>query len=105
MSVGKSASQAGHAYLGAFLVAQQSRPEIAADYASQSPGTKVCLQATGQELFKAKLRAEAAGLPVFLVIDSGCENFFNGEPTPTALGIGPVTEDEFPKALRRYHLL
>jgi peptidyl-tRNA hydrolase len=105
MSPGKSASQAGHAYLGAFLLAQQSRPEMAGVYASDSPGTKVCLQATGPELFKAKLRAEMAGLPVFLVIDSGCPNFFGGEPTPTALGVGPVEEGELPNPLRRLKLL
>ena len=105
MSPGKCASQAGHAYLGAFLTAQQSHPKLAEIYASASPGTKICLQATGPELFQAKLRAEAEGLPVYLTIDSGCPNFFNGEPTPTALGIGPVDGSKLPKLLRRLKLL
>ena len=105
MTPGKSAAQAGHAYLGAFIEASKHTPEVAAAYAADPPGTKVALQATGPELFRAKFRAEAAGLPVFLVIDSGCPNFFNGEPTPTALGIGPVGEDELPKPLRRLKLL
>jgi peptidyl-tRNA hydrolase len=105
MSPGKITSQAGHAYLGAFLEAQVKRPFIAEQYAAESPGTKVCLRASGQQLFRAKQLLEEAGLPCYLVIDSGCANFFNGEPTPTALGFGPATEDELPKYIQRLQLL
>lgn len=105
MSTGKSISQAGHAYLGAFIEAQRLRPEIADQYAAESPGTKVALRASGPQIMRAKELAEQAGIPTYLVIDSGCENFFDGEPTVTALGFGPCTEDELPKYIRRLQLL
>ena len=105
MGAGKCASQAGHAFLGAFFVAQAQRAPAAHAYFSDPPGTKVTLQASSQELFQIKQLAEANGLPTFLVIDSGCPNFFGGEPIPTALGIGPATKDELPKKMRRLKLL
>lgn len=105
MSPGKCASQAGHAYLGAFLEAQQSRPEIAAAYCSDLPGTKVCLQAGLHHLLRAKEELERAGIPTFLVVDSGCPNFFDGRPTITALGFGPAVKSELPKFINRLQLL
>ena len=108
MSPGKIASQAGHAYLGAYIQALQLNAKLATDYSVEhptSPGTKVCLKATLSQLLKAKEAAEAAGIPAFLVIDSGCENFFNGQPTVTAVGIGPATSDQLPAIMRRLNLL
>lgn len=108
MSPGKIASQAGHAYLGAYLQAAQYSPQVAADYCSEhpeSPGTKVCLRASASQLMKAHDAARAAGLPTFLVVDSGCENFFDGNPIVTALGIGPVTSGQLPAAVRKLNLL
>lgn len=105
MSPGKCASQAGHAYLGAFLTAQQSSPTAAGLYAADLPGTKVCLQATLAHLLRAKQELEQAGIPTYLVVDSGCENFFDGRPTVTALGFGPATRSELPKFISRLQLL
>lgn len=105
MSPGKCASQAGHAYLGAFLSSSKLRPDIHAAYASLSPGTKVALQGSLQEIEQLQMRCSDLGLPSYLVIDSGCSNFFDGQPTVTALGIGPVTEEETPKYMRRLKLL
>lgn len=105
MSPGKSASQAGHAYLGAFLAARDQTPVIVADYAAESPGTKVCLQASLTQLLRAQAELEAAGIPVYRVVDSGCANFFNGEPTITALGFGPATKSQLPKFISKLRLL
>lgn len=105
MSPGKCASQAGHAYLGAFLTAQQSSPTAAGLYAADLPGTKVCLQASLHHLLRAKEEAERAGLPTYLVVDSGCPNFFDGRPTITALGFGPVAKSQVPKFITRLKLL
>ena len=105
MSPGKCASQAGHAYLGAFSKSLVDRPAIAHAYAAEDPGTKVALKASGTELFRAAAEAAQAGIPAYLVIDSGCQNFFGGEPIPTALGFGPATAEELPKYLRRLKLL
>jgi peptidyl-tRNA hydrolase len=78
MSPGKCASQAGHAYLGAFLQAQSSTPQIAADYAADLPGTKVCLQASLTALIR---------------------------PTITALGFGPSVKSQIPKFITKLKLL
>ncbi len=43
MTPGKIASQAGHAYLGAFLRCQELNPQLLAEYLKDFPGTKVCL--------------------------------------------------------------
>lgn len=104
MSPGKCASQAGHAYLGAFLTAQPVIPEVTAAYAADLPGTKVCLQGNLTAITRAKDELEVAGIPHFLVVDSGCANFFNGEPTITALGFGPVAQGELPKFLKKLQL-
>lgn len=105
MSPGKCASQAGHAYLGAFLEAQKSTPEIAEAYCADLPGTKVCLQAGLSHLLRAKAELEQAGIPTFLVVDSGCPNFFDGRPTVTALGFGPASRSQLPKFINRLQLL
>jgi peptidyl-tRNA hydrolase len=42
MSPGKIASQAGHAFMEAFLAAP---PEAQAAYRKDAPGTKICLRA------------------------------------------------------------
>lgn len=106
MSIGKTASQAGHAYLGAFSNAPL---EIQKAYHSEfptSPGTKVCLQSSNlDQLLKAEYLAQEAGVPFFRVTDSGCENFFGGEPTITALGIGPVTRSQIKHITKKLKLL
>jgi peptidyl-tRNA hydrolase len=78
---------------------------VAAAYAADPPGTKVCLQANLTALLRAKQEAEQAGLPVFLVVDSGCPNFFEGRPTITALGFGPSAKSQVPKFITKLKLL
>jgi len=90
MQAGKLASQAGHAYLGAFISAQ-ARPEGVA-YSTLSPGTKVCLQGTLAQLGRAVDQLERAGIPHYVVVDSGCPDFFSGNPVLTAIGFGPCTK-------------
>jgi PTH2 family peptidyl-tRNA hydrolase len=107
MTLGKIASQAGHAYLGAFL---QCRDEARlAEYHKdfpQSPGTKVCLQARNlDQLLRVEQSAREAGLSIFRVVDSGCENFFGGRPITTALGIGPATRQEIQHITKKLKLL
>lgn len=105
MSSGKSASQAGHAYLGAFLAAQFTLPEVTAAYAADLPGTKVCLQGSLTAIQRAQHELKAVGIPCFLVVDSGCVNFFDGKPTVTALGFGPVKQGQLPKFISKLRLL
>ena len=107
MSPGKLASQAGHAFLGAFL--QCRDPSVLAEYHRhfpQSPGTKVCLAVRSlAELFRVEQTAQAAGIAVFRVVDSGCENFFGGQPVITAVGIGPATRAQVLNITKKLKLL
>ena len=107
MSAGKIASQAGHAFLGAFL--QCHDPSVLGQYHKdfpQSPGTKVCLTTrTLDQLLRTEQAAQAEGLPIFRVVDSGCGNFFGGEPIITALGIGPATRSQIQHITKKLQLL
>lgn len=107
MSPGKIASQSGHAFLGSYL--QCRDPKILQEYHKEfpaSPGTKVCLKVKNlEQLLLAELKAKELGIPYFRVIDSGCANFFNGEPTITALGLGPATREQMDKITRKFKLL
>jgi peptidyl-tRNA hydrolase, PTH2 family len=106
MAPGKIASQAGHVYLGAFLRCQESSPNLLAEYLKDFPGTKICLQAKNLDaLLRAQAQAEQAGIPHRLITDSGCINFFNGEPIITALGLGPANENNIKHITRRFQLL
>jgi PTH2 family peptidyl-tRNA hydrolase len=106
MSTGKVASQAGHAYIGAFI---QSSPEIQAEYHKEfpeSPGTKVCLKAENLgQILLAENAAKEAGIPYFRVIDSGCPNFFDGKPIVTALGLGPATKEQIQHITGKFKLM
>jgi peptidyl-tRNA hydrolase len=107
MDAGKIASQAGHAYLGAFLQCKDSNAINA--YHSEfpaSPGTKIALRVPDlDQLLMAEQQAKEVGLSFFRVVDSGCKNFFNGEPTVTALGIGPATKAQIQHITKRFKLL
>ena len=105
MSPGKLATQAGHAYLGAFLAAQaQARPETSA-YATLSPGTKVCLQGKLTQLIRVLKELAQLELPHFVVVDSGCADFFAAQPVTTAVGFGPATRSQIQHITRRFQLL
>ena len=108
MDAGKMASQAGHAYLGAYINPAND-PAILAEYHKDyphSPGTKICLSCKNlPALLRAEAEAIEAGIPTFKVIDSGCENFFGGRPVMTALGIGPATRDQIKHITKRFQLM
>lgn len=101
MPPGKLASQAGHAFLGAFL---QASVERQAEYSAPGIGTKICLRVINlTALLRAYDGARRVGLPTFLVEDTGRNTTFNGVPTLSAVGIGPIfsREAEF---LKRFPL-
>lgn len=89
MTVGKQVSQAGHGYVGALSQAKILTPDLARLYQSEPIGTKVCLTATVKQILEAQEKANQLGIPNFLVIDSGCSNFYDGQPIITAIGFGP----------------
>jgi peptidyl-tRNA hydrolase len=107
MSEGKIASQAGHAFLGAFINCKNQN--ILNEYHKEfpeHPGTKICLKIPNlAQLFRAELEAKQSGLSTFRVTDSGCSNFYGGQPTITALGIGPATKSQISHITNGYKLL
>lgn len=108
MPPGKLASQAGHAFLEAFLTAQKASPASAALYAADPPGTKVVLRAKNLfELERARLECERLGIPHALITDSGhvLPPHFTGAPIVTALGFGPATREEVGRLTRRLALV
>lgn len=94
MNAGKVASQAGHAYLDAYIQALELQPAIAHEYKCDGHGIKVCLAVASLDaLLLAKSKAKEAGLPHALITDSGY-TVFDGQSTITALGIGPVRKEQ-----------
>jgi PTH2 family peptidyl-tRNA hydrolase len=93
MNKGKIAAQAGHAYLDAYLEAQDKRPETIPLY-KQNHGIKICLAAYSlEDLLEIEKQAKDNGIPCALITDLGYTQF-NGQPTVTAIGLGPCTSEE-----------
>lgn len=104
MSVGKIASQAGHAFVEAFVASQQST--LAGEYRADGMGTKVCLSAKSlDQLLEAHAALQEARIPCALITDSGCPDFFEGRPTVTALGFGPAHRKQVERITRKFRLL
>ena len=101
MNKGKLASQAGHAFLESFLAAGATRQSA---YHADGLGTKICLAIRNEmQLHLLYEQAKEAGLPCTLIEDSGRNTCFNGVPTCTAVGIGPILAVEAP-FLRKFKL-
>lgn len=108
MNAGKIASQAGHAYLNAYLRALQDSPDVAADYQRSGIGTKICLAApTLDHLLRAHSLARERGLPCSLIVDEHhvMPPHFDGSPIVTALGIGPARRQDIHHITRKFPLV
>jgi len=89
MSPGKTAAQAGHAFLDSYLATLRRSPEIIDEYKA-GHGIKICLAAADLEVLRdTAARALQAGVAHQLITDLGYTQF-EGVPTITALGIGPI---------------
>lgn len=115
MGVGKAASQAGHAYMGAFFHALGAEDlpgtnassifrSQALTYGQESPGTKVCLSGSLAQILRAQSRCRELGLPHFLVVDSGCDGFYGGEAIVTAFGLGPLFKSQAKPVVGKFRL-
>lgn len=112
---GKLAAQAGHAYLHAYWDAEDRRylhqseggiwhPETnnyyePSSYRVSGKATKVCLVVDTVDDLKALYEAYKPICGVSLVTDAGL-TCFNGVPTTTCLGIGPISEDQIGEDLK-----
>lgn len=100
------ASQAGHAFTEALLQSQATHSNLFDSYRSDGLGTKVCLAVpTLSQLLEVERQCKEANIPCALITDSGCENFFGGAPTVTALGVGPAKRHKTKKILSKFKLL
>lgn len=101
MPPGKLASQTGHAFLESFLVAGAHRQEA---FRSHGLGTKICLLAKGLEsLLRLEAKLQYLGLPHARITDVGRNTTFGGVPTISALGVGPLNQEEA-AVLKRFEL-
>jgi len=102
MRRGKEIAQGAHAAMGVLLrdmrvnddgtVTLGLWPEAMAWL--QGSFTKVTVKVNSeQELLEVKDRADAAGVPCVLITDAG-RTEFHGEPTHTALAVGPATSEQ-----------
>jgi peptidyl-tRNA hydrolase len=102
------ASQAGHAFLDAFLQAQSQRPETIAPY-KLNHGIKIAMGAKSlAHLELAHREALEAGIPAVIITDLGyfgVSEELKNKPNITALGIGPARKEEVARILKRFQLL
>ena len=105
MPAPKMAAQVGHAYDGSHDNGKIVRPFITSQYKGTGHGTKVLMYAKNLgQLIRAFHDAQDLGVPHELVIDRShvLPPHFDGNPIVTALGIGPVYEDEVAHITKRY---
>ena len=103
MSTQKTAAQAGHAYLDAYLDALEKRPYTIPLYKS-GHGIKIAMTAKNLgSLLKAYDQAREAGIPCALITDLGYTQF-EGQPTITALGLGPAKKSEIYHITKRFQM-
>lgn len=101
MTAGKAASQAGHAFLSAYI----SAPPDARDAYHDADGdsTKITLSARSEhELRHAYDAARAAGIPCSIVTEELPDHAI---PIPTAVGIGPVDRAAAKPITRKFSLM
>lgn len=103
---GKLAAQAGHAYLHAYWdmedrVGWNGDPE---PYRASGRATKVCLVVDTVEELQALYEAYRPICGVSLVVDAGL-TCFEGVPTTTCLGIGPIRAEDVKENLSTLKVL
>jgi peptidyl-tRNA hydrolase len=91
-SRGKMISQGGHAWLHSVWDAEQRFPEAVAEYRDSESAYKITLTVDTDDELIVLRDAYQNTCGVSLVIDRGY-TVFNGVPTMTCLGIGPIRED------------
>lgn len=110
MPAGKLSAQAAHASANSLIRFLERHPDRLREFAALGhSGSRITLKAkTLAQLERAYEEAQAAGLPCYLMIDSGHTmpgTPFDGSPIVTALGIGPCTKEEARAITRRFQCL
>jgi PTH2 family peptidyl-tRNA hydrolase len=92
MRKGKMIAQGAHAACG-ILTSGEVHPGIMGGWASTGAAKIAVSVSSEDELLTLHAQAKDANLPVYLVRDAG-RTEFHGEPTYTALAIGPAPPSE-----------
>jgi len=116
---GKLAAQAGHAYLHAYWDAENyldrpvtevsmaewsARKDLLVAYRTGGKATKVCLVVETTEQLRELEAAYRPVCGVSLVTDAGL-TCFDGVPTVTCLGIGPIRDEDVGDDLKALKVL
>lgn len=103
MNTLKTAAQAGHAFLDAYLDALEKRPHTIPLYKTDH-GIKIAMTAKNLgSLQRAYEQACELGIPCALITDLGYTQF-EGQPTITALGLGPAKKSEVYQITKRFQM-
>jgi len=101
MRKGKMVAQGAHAAIGAL---HKAKVEDIKKW-EKDGCTKICVSVPDEKsLLDLAKNVEAANIPCYVVLDAG-RTEFNGQPTFTALGIGPADADEIDKFTGQLYLL
>lgn len=104
----KLGAQLGHAFADSLVAAHQSNPALVEQYRGTGHGKKTVMRAGDLKKLQRGWRdAKALGLPCIVVIDRGHKYppDFDGEPIITAIGIGPVYEDQARDITKRFTMV
>ncbi|MFZ3584467.1 peptidyl-tRNA hydrolase [Loktanella sp. DJP18] len=107
ISSGKAIAQCGHAYVQTFIAALADRDPRSEAYARLTPGTKITLDGGSlTNLIALRDKMVSRGIPHALITDRDHLELpdFDGSPTVTALGIGPITRSDARRLLSRLPL-
>lgn len=105
MTAGKIVSQAGHAYVDAILEATNKRPDEVDLWRDKHHGIKVCLAVRSlMQLYELKAECDRMGIFCSVIEDLGF-TVFDGKPTITAIGLGPIKRSQAGPVLDGLRLL
>lgn len=107
MDAGKAAAQAGHAFVHTTLEAQRVSPErLKLYHPNGAMGTRVVLKASLRDIRKLEKKFRTYNYPHYVVVDEGhiFPPDFDGSKIVTAIGVGPLLDDESFRLLSKFEL-
>lgn len=100
---GKIAAQCGHAFVGCVMKARNSDPGRWKEYSKSNLQTKIVLHASRKSIDKI-IKELNKDVPTVLITDRGL-TVFDGVPTETVLGVGPIRNEEIINKIKGLPLL
>lgn len=107
MDAGKAAAQAGHAFVHTTFEAHRVSPErLKLYHPGRLMGTRVVLKASLRDIRKLERKFKVYNYPHYVVEDEGhiFPPDFDGSKIVTAIGVGPLLDDESFRLLSKLEL-